>query len=252
MNNKMISRQAPKAVVPANVARSEMELMMAAADEYSRSDLIPRDYKGKPANILVAFGLADALGIKQGVALNSIHVIEGSPSVSAKAQAALVRAAGHTLRAVRSDSLAAEIQIIRADDPGFPFEASFTIEDACIAGYMDCWAQRWAKTNNGKTFMEKWTLPASLDVNATPEELKGAGCPDWVLSVKRAEIKHKDNWHNRTEDMLWHRAVTRGVGRACPEVLAGIDLEFFEEEVSAPPAADPIDILTVLFRSTVL
>lgn len=95
--------------------------------------MIPKAYQQNPANLLLAAELADALGIPRINALTSIHVVEGRPSASADLMASLVRRAGHRLRVqVRDD--AAKATLVRADDPDFEFEATWTIERARAAG----------------------------------------------------------------------------------------------------------------------
>lgn len=95
--------------------------------------LLPKAYQRNPANLLLAAELADALGISRINALTSIHVVEGKPSASADLMAALVRRAGHKLRVKGSDSVVKAV-LIRADDPDFEYEATWTIERARAAG----------------------------------------------------------------------------------------------------------------------
>jgi len=97
--------------------------------------LLPKAYQGKPANLLLAAELADALGISRINALTSIHVVEGKPSASADLMAALVRRAGHKLRVqVAPNGQAARATLIRSDDPDFEFTAEWTITRAQAAG----------------------------------------------------------------------------------------------------------------------
>ncbi|MBM4686459.1 hypothetical protein GS532_22600 [Rhodococcus hoagii] len=42
-------------------------------------DMLPRQYRGNPANLMFACEYADALGIPRINALTSIHVIDGKP-----------------------------------------------------------------------------------------------------------------------------------------------------------------------------
>lgn len=109
---------------------------LAAQMDYAKamaaSDLLPRQYQGKPANLLWAVSYGQTLGIAPLTAIQSIHVINGKPTASADLIAGLVRRAGHKLR-VNGDDKRAVAQIIRADDPDFTFEAVWTIERAQAA-----------------------------------------------------------------------------------------------------------------------
>lgn len=109
---------------------------LAAQMDYAKamaaSDLLPRQYQGKPANLLWAVSYGQTLGIAPLTAIQSIHVINGKPTASADLIAGLVRRAGHKLR-VNGDDKRAVAQIIRADDPDFTFEVVWTIERAQAA-----------------------------------------------------------------------------------------------------------------------
>ena len=109
---------------------------LAAQMDYAKamaaSDLLPRQYQGKPANLLWAVSYGQTLGIAPLTAIQSIHVINGKPTASADLIAGLVRRAGHKLR-VNGDDKRAVAQIIRADDPEFTFEVVWTIERAQAA-----------------------------------------------------------------------------------------------------------------------
>lgn len=98
----------------------------------SDSALLPKHYRGNPANLLFALEYADALGVSPIHAITSIHVIEGKPSASADLIGSLVRKAGHKLRVTGDDTKAVAV-IIRADDPGFEFRAEWTMEKARAA-----------------------------------------------------------------------------------------------------------------------
>ena len=103
------------------------------AEALAASNLLPSSYRQNPANVLLAIELGSALGIPPIQAINGIHVIEGKPTASADLIASLVRKAGHKLR-ITGDDTAATATLIRADDPEFPFEVTWTIKRAQAAG----------------------------------------------------------------------------------------------------------------------
>ena len=119
---------------------------LAAQVEYARfiseGDLLPVAYRKKPANVLIAIGLARALRIEPTQALYEVYVVNGRPSVSANLMAALVRRAGHRLR-VDGDATTCTATLIRSDDPEAPFTATWTLEQARLAGLAgkDTWKQ---------------------------------------------------------------------------------------------------------------
>jgi len=91
------------------------------------SGLLPKQYQGWPANVLWAMEYGEMLGLTPMAAITGVHVIEGKPSASAGLISALVRRAGHKLR-VKGDSKSATCQIVRADDPDFTFEVTWTLK----------------------------------------------------------------------------------------------------------------------------
>ncbi|MFD3535201.1 recombinase RecT [Streptomyces sp. NPDC058664] len=109
-----------------------LNAQMDYAKAMAASDLLPRQYQGKPANLLWAISYGQTLGVAPLTAVQSIHVINGKPTASADLIAGLVRRAGHKLR-VNGDDKKAVAQIIRADDPEFTFEVVWTIERAQAA-----------------------------------------------------------------------------------------------------------------------
>jgi hypothetical protein len=129
-------------------------------------DLLPPNYRGgmvrnPDTNQMVQIGSAgkimlmaetgDMLGIHPMAALVGVHIIEGKPSLSANLMNGLVRKAGHTLRVrvtgkLEDETLEAHATLIRSDDPDFPFEVTWTLEDAKRAGlYPGKTGSNWQK-----------------------------------------------------------------------------------------------------------
>lgn len=106
---------------------------LAWANEFAKSEMLPKHMRGNPANILYAVELAASLGLSPITAITSVHVIEGKPSASAALIGSLVRKAGHRLRVFGDDKIATA-QIWRCDDPDFMFEAVWTMQRANAAG----------------------------------------------------------------------------------------------------------------------
>lgn len=121
------------ALRPAAPARMAVPDKLTYARALAASGMLPRQYQGNPANLLYAVEYAEMIGAHPLTAVTGIFVIDGKPSASAALISALVRRAGHKLR-VTGDAKSATAQIIRADDPEFTFEVTFTIEDAKQAG----------------------------------------------------------------------------------------------------------------------
>ena len=67
---------------------------MKLADLIANSDLAPKDYKGKPGNVLIAVQLGQEIGLSPMSAIQSIAVINGKPSLYGDVGKALLLSKG--------------------------------------------------------------------------------------------------------------------------------------------------------------
>lgn len=74
-----------------SLAPRSLDEAMRFADMIASTDLAPKDYRGKPGNILVAIQMGSELGLNPMQALQSISVINGRPAVWGDGALALVR-----------------------------------------------------------------------------------------------------------------------------------------------------------------
>lgn len=118
------------------VRPAELDGRITYARALAASNLLPKQYRQNPENVLYAIEYGSALGLDPVQAMNSVHVIEGKPSPSSGLIGAMVRKAGHKLRVrvVHEPELTAIAQVIRSDDPEFTFEARWTMKRAQKAG----------------------------------------------------------------------------------------------------------------------
>lgn len=155
---------APVAHVPMTLPEK-----MKYAEALASANLLPRAYQKQPGNVLLAMELGDAMGIPAIQAINDVHVIEGKPSASANLIGAMVRKAGHKLR-VNGDDTYATAQVIRADDPDFTFEVTWTLDRAKTAGLL-----------TGKGNWSKY--PAAMLKARAITEVARSACPDALYGV---------------------------------------------------------------------
>jgi hypothetical protein len=113
-------------LVRAQPLASNLPDMVRYAEHLADANLLPAQYRQRPANVLYAMEYGRTLGITPLAAITGIHVIEGKPSASAALISGLVRQAGHKLR-VRGNSQSATAQIIRSDDPDFTYEVTWEL-----------------------------------------------------------------------------------------------------------------------------
>lgn len=99
----------------------------------SQSSLIPADYRGKPADIIWAMDIGDALGVPYTQVMQSMVVARGKMTMSADLMGAIVRRAGHKLR-IHEDGNSVTASIVRADDPDYTFTVTWDEKKAREAG----------------------------------------------------------------------------------------------------------------------
>lgn len=104
------------------------ELLARQADVLASSAIIPRQYQGRPEDIIAAGLMGHELGWGVMTSLQLIHVVEGKPEVSAEGMVALIRRAGHSVTGTVSPE-AATVQGRRGDN-GDEMTYTFTQEDA--------------------------------------------------------------------------------------------------------------------------
>lgn len=191
---------------------------MRFAEALAGADLLPRAFQQRPANVLLAMELGDALGIAPIVAMNEINVIGGSPSLSASLMAALARQAGHKVRIMGGADVATCI-IVRADDPTYEHTATWDVAKAKAAGL---WGKgHWAKD---AATMLKWRAVSECVRFACSEVLGG-------LRYSREEMA------DITGEPV---AVQVESTQSPPRGVAGLKQALRRDE-PAPAADDPVD-----------
>ena len=117
-----------------NIEPKNFGELMKYAEMIAGSDLAPKDYRGKPANVLVAIQMGAEVGLKPMQALQNIAVINGRPSIWGDAALALVQSSP-VCEYVREkgDSNQWTCTVKRKDDDE-PHVVTFTQEKATKAG----------------------------------------------------------------------------------------------------------------------
>lgn len=86
------NEQQGTAMKPAfDLSPRSLDEAMRFADILCKSDIVPKDFQGKPGNVLVAIQWGMELGLKPMQAMQNIAVINGRPSLWGDAVIALVR-----------------------------------------------------------------------------------------------------------------------------------------------------------------
>lgn len=166
------------AVHTGNDLATQMDFARAVAS----ATMLPTNYRGKPADIMLAVGLGQSMGLSPAESLYRISVIQGRPAANAELIAANVRKAGHRLRVkVTENPPSATCTIVRADDPDEPFTIVRDMAWAKQMGLLD-------KDNYKRqpSTMLSWRAISACARLACPEALYGvAHIPDEIDSEPR-------------------------------------------------------------------
>lgn len=152
------------------VPRTFSEQMHFAEAVSQAKGMLPRAYEGNPANVLVAVQYGASLGIEPMAALQNIDVIQGKPTLSAKAVAALVRAGGHKLWIAEDEARkSVTCTIVRGDDKEHPFTATRDM----------AWAQQMGLTSKDNYKKQPMTMLMWRAITACANK----ACPELFLGL---------------------------------------------------------------------
>ena len=160
----------------ATLAPTNMKEAMEFAGLLAKSDIVPKDYQGKPGNVLVAIQWGMEIGLQPMQAMQNIAVINGRPSIWGDAMIALVRAcpAFEYITETQTDREATCV-IKRKGEP----EAvrTFSMEDAKRAGLT---GKSGPWTQYPKRMMQMRARSWALR-DVFPDVLKGMICAEEAL-----------------------------------------------------------------------
>lgn len=180
----------PAPPAPAMIPKpSEWVQIMDMAQSLARSSLVRPAYRGQPDNIALLALYGRDLNLPLTTALTKIHVIEGVPTLSAEAQGAVIRRAGHDFWG----------EVVYDEKSGFPIEAR-------IVGKRD-----------GREYPTRYRIAEAI---AQGMCVADPSCANGVRA--RTSNGKPKPWESSTEDMLWARCLSRLARRAFADVLAGI------------------------------
>lgn len=112
------------------------EQALTFSNYLAESDMVPKDFKGKPGNCLIAMQWGAEIGLKPLQALQNLAIINGRPNLWGDAVIALVRASPLCEYVIEEDD--GQVAICRTKRRGAPSEQveRFGVEDAKQAGLL--------------------------------------------------------------------------------------------------------------------
>lgn len=221
----------------------------------AQSSLIPAEYRGKPADIVWAMDIGDALGVPYTQVMQSMVVARGKMTMSADLMGAVVRRAGHKLR-LREDGDSVTADLIRADDPDYTFTVTWDKAKAQAAGLWGSrgpWQQYPRQMLRARAITEVCRQGASDALAGTvytPEELEST--PAQNAPQKPAQQPQEDHTQRdmtrtilmdychesgRDANEVWQQAQAAGASMDDPDSLSAV-IDKWESGVNAEPQGE--------------
>ena len=217
----------------------------------AQSSLIPAEYRGKPADIVWAMDIGDALGVPYTQVMQSMVVARGKMTMSADLMGAVVRRAGHKLR-LREDGDSVTADLIRADDPDYKFTVTWDKGKAQAAGLWGSrgpWQQYPRQMLRARAITEVCRQGASDALAGTvytPEELEPAAAQNAPQKPAAPAEDHTQRDMTRTILMdycretgrdaneVWQQAQAAGATTDDPDSLSAV-IDKWESGINAEP-----------------
>ena len=217
----------------------------------AQSSLIPAEYRGKPADIVWAMDIGDALGVPYTQVMQSMVVARGKMTMSADLMGAVVRRAGHKLR-LREDGDSVTADLIRADDPDYTFTVTWDKTKAQAAGLWGSrgpWQQYPRQMLRARAITEVCRQGASDALAGTvytPEELESAPAPNapqkpaqqpsdrTQRDMTRTILMDYCRETGRDANEVWQQAQTAGASMDDPDSLSAV-IDKWESGVNPEP-----------------
>ena len=220
----------------------------------AQSSLIPAEYRGKPADIVWAMDIGDALGVPYTQVMQSMVVARGKMTMSADLMGAVVRRAGHKLR-LREDGDSVTADLVRADDPDYTFTVTWDKAKAQAAGLWGSrgpWQQYPRQMLRARAITEVCRQGASDALAGTvytPEELESAPAPNapqkppqqpsdrTQRDITRTILMDYCHETGRDANEAWQQAQAAGASMDDPDSLSAV-IDKWEAGINAEPQGE--------------
>ena len=161
---------------------------MQYCEVLAKSNLVPKDFRGKPEDILVAIDFGYMIGLNPMQALTNISVINGRPSIWGNAALALVKASGKLeyIKEYFENDNTAVCEVKRKDEPVAVIR-KFSFEDAKQAGLLNkggTWKQYPKRMLQMRA--RSWALR-----DAFPDVLSGISIAEEAQDIEVVEEREK-------------------------------------------------------------
>ena len=219
---------------------SNLQEAMKFSEIIANSDMVPKDFRGKPGNVLVAVQYGAELGLAPMQALQNISVINGKPSVWGDALLAIVRGSQlceDVAERIEGDGDNAVAICVAKRRGASPVEGRFSVADAKKAqlwGKQGPWMQypKRMLQMRARGFALRDAFPDLLRGIITAEE--ALDHPAEGLKIVRAAVQSVQSGETKTAQL---RAQFDEPQEAAADdieaMLAGIELAESHAEINA-------------------
>src|SRR5947209_3718671 len=135
-DDKAVAVREKEVLHPFSMTPRTFDEALKFAELMSKSDLVPKDFKDKPGNILVAIQKGFEVGLSPMAALETIAVINGRASLWGDGLLGIVQGSAvyESIDESQSSEKAGVCTVKRKGEP--PYTVTFTLEDAKRAGLL--------------------------------------------------------------------------------------------------------------------
>lgn len=179
MTNQMTTTNNTFSLVPRDFQEAlEFARLMAS------SDMVPKDYKGKPANVIVAIQMGLDLGLNPMQSIQNIAVINGRPCLWGDAVLAIVKSRRDCRGVIETYEDVSKKAVCIVKRQGHPdVERSFSVEDAKTAGL---WGKQGPWTSYPKRMLQMRARSFACR-DAFPDALRGISTAEEMQDVVDAK-----------------------------------------------------------------
>lgn len=172
-----------------SLAPRDLGEAMKFAEMMANSELVPKNFRGKPGDVLIAVQMGHEVGLAPMAAIQNIAVINGKPGVYGDAGKAILLAAGCIIEEddieIIKASGRARCKVTRRGRP--PVERTYAIENAKTAGL-------WGKEGPWRTNPERqmaWRAFWFAARDAAADLLKGLGGVEELADIDMGTINRE-------------------------------------------------------------
>jgi hypothetical protein len=166
-----------------SLAPQNFEQAIRFSEMIADSDMVPKDFKGKPGNCLIAIQWGHEVGLQPLQALQNIAVINGRPAMWGDALLALVRASPLCEYVTESDD--GHTATIRGKRKGSPEEIrTFSMDDAKMAGL----AGKQGPWSQYPKRMRQMRARAFLLRDLFTDVLRGMAMAEELMDIKEIDV----------------------------------------------------------------